>query len=149
MHVRGVTPILNVSDVPESILWFETLGWHRGFTWNEGDLIDDAAFENEHGPATFGSVCANAPGEASGPVIFLCQDAQGMRDPDGAPDLECWNFGAVWMSWWVDDVDAAHDDCREQAVEIVSPPANKPWGVREMLVRHPDGHCFRVSGPTT
>ena len=34
------------------------------------------------------------------------------------------------------------------------PPTNEPWGVREMHVRHPDGHVFRISqghdeGPET
>jgi hypothetical protein len=25
------------------------------------------------------------------------------------------------------------------------PPTDEPWGVREMHVRHPDGHVFRIS----
>ena len=29
-------------------------------------------------------------------------------------------------------------------VEPVTPPADMPWGVREMHVRHPDGHVFRI-----
>ena len=32
VHVRHVTPILNVSDVGASLAWFEQLGWTRGFT---------------------------------------------------------------------------------------------------------------------
>ena len=51
------------------------------------------------------------------------------------------------MSWWVEDVDAAHEDCLRCAVEVVRPPQNEPWGSREFLIRHPDGHCFRISGP--
>ena len=27
------------------------------------------------------------------------------------------------------------------------PPTDEPWGVREMHVRHPDGHVFRISHP--
>ena len=30
-------------------------------------------------------------------------------------------------------------------IEVAMPPQNEPWGVREMHVRHPDGHMFRVS----
>ena len=150
MHVNAIRPILNVTDVPASILWFEKLGFHRGMAWNAGGgLIDDAQLENEHGPATFGSVCANSAEEGEGPLIFLCRDAQGKRDPDPTPDLEGWDFGAVWMSWWVDDVDAAHAECVRHGVTVVRPPMNESWGIRECLVLHPDGHCFRISGPVT
>jgi hypothetical protein len=27
---------------------------------------------------------------------------------------------------------------------VVQPPADRPWNLREMLVRHPDGHMFRI-----
>lgn len=148
MLIHAVTPILNVSDVPASLRWFEALGWHRGFTWNPAGTISGAAIENAHGPATFASVCAHPPGGAPGPQIFVCKDGQGKRDPNPPVDVKSDDFGAVWMSWWVSDVDASHAECVAAGVEIVRPPVNEPWGVREFLIRHPDGHCFRISGPT-
>ena len=48
------------------------------------------------------------------------------------------------MSIWVDDVDAIHQHCLEQGLEVTWPPEDMPWGVREMHVRHPDGHVFRI-----
>ena len=51
------------------------------------------------------------------------------------------------MSIWVDDVDAIHRHCLEQGIEITWPPTDEPWGVREMHVRHPDGHVLRISAP--
>ncbi len=147
MLVHAVTPILNVSDVPASILWFERLGWHRGFAWNAAGMIAGAALETDSGPATFGSVCAHGPGEHEGPQIFLCKDGQGKRDPSPPKDASEDNFGAVWMSWWVGDVDAVHAEALRANAEVVRPPANEPWNVREFLLRHPDGHCFRISGP--
>ena len=51
----------------------------------------------------------------------------------------------VWMSIWVDDVDAVHRRCVEQGLEVTWPPTDMPWNVREMHVRHPDGHVFRIS----
>jgi uncharacterized glyoxalase superfamily protein PhnB len=51
----------------------------------------------------------------------------------------------VWMSIWVDDVDAVHKRCLEQGLEVTWPPTDMPWNVRELHVRHPDGHVFRVS----
>ena len=128
MIAKAVTPILNVSNFSESVAWFEKLGWTRGFQWGE--------------PPTFGAVCS---GEFE---IFLCLGAQGGR---GKSDLSTTkNSGehadkGVWMSIWVDDVDEIHKRCLEQGLEVTMPPTNEPWGVREMHVRHPDGHVFRIS----
>jgi hypothetical protein len=66
----------------------------------------------------------------SGPCeIFLCRNCQG---------------GQNWLSLFVEDVDAVHDVCMREGVDVVMPPTNEPWGMREMHVRHPDGHVFRV-----
>jgi hypothetical protein len=46
------------------------------------------------------------------------------------------------MSVWVGDVDALHEHCLAAGVEVSWPPTDMPWGVREMHVRHPDGHVF-------
>ena len=130
LRLRHLTPILNVSNVGESMAWFELLGWKRGFTWNEGGLIAEAADANEDGPANFGSVCS---GDCE---IFVCRDGQGGRGENGA-----------WVSWWLDTpagVDAAHELALEHGMAVVWPPTDEPWGVREFHLRHPDGHTFRV-----
>ena len=31
------------------------------------------------------------------------------------------------------------------SLEVTWPPTDMPWNVREMHVRHPDGHVFRIS----
>jgi catechol 2,3-dioxygenase-like lactoylglutathione lyase family enzyme len=130
MHANRLTPILNVSDIQESFTWFEKFGWEKAWDWGN--------------PPTFGGVCS---GECE---IFLCQNGQGGRGKSNRP----MTFGpqsdesaekAVWMSVWVDDVDAIHERCREHGLEVTWPPTDMPWNVREMHVRHPDGHVFRVS----
>jgi len=142
MPVQGLTPILNVSDVPASFAWFEKLGWNRGFAWNSNGIIADAADRNEHGPAHFGSVC-------SGKVeIFLCaggQGSRGTREPQFPGDD---STDGVWMSWWMQnaaDVDATYEAAVRHGMSAGMPPRNEPWGVREFHLRHPDGHTFRVS----
>jgi catechol 2,3-dioxygenase-like lactoylglutathione lyase family enzyme len=130
MHATGLTPILNVSNLPESFAWFEALGWTKGWEWGS--------------PPTFGGVCSGKF------EIFLCQDGQGGRGRGdlavtrGVPGAEEADRG-VWMSIWVDDVDAVHEHCRAQGIEVTYPPTDEPWGVREMHIRHPDGHVFRIS----
>src|SRR5438034_7336618 len=50
----------------------------------------------------------------------------------------------VLMSWWVEDVDAVYEECVKQGIEVTWRPTDMPWNVREMHVRHPDGHVFRI-----
>ena len=130
MIAKALTPILNVSDIQASFAWFEKLGWKKGWDWGH--------------PPTFGGVCS---GECE---IFLCEDGQGGRgrSPVAAtfgPDGDQNGDQGVWMSIWVDDVDAIYRHCLEVGIEVPWPPTDEPWNVREMHVRHPDGHVFRIS----
>ncbi len=130
MEARDLTPILNVSNIQESFAWFEKLGWKKEWDWGE--------------PPTFGGVSSGKC------AIFLCEGAQGGRGKgtntstfgeDGSSSAD----KGVWMSVWVDDVDADHRTCIERGIEVTWPPTDMPWGVREMHARHPDGHVFRIS----
>lgn len=130
MLAKGITPILNVSDIGASFAWFEKLGWAKSWEWGV--------------PPEFGCVYSGSC------EIFLCQDAQGGRGRGSAartfgPDADENADQGVWMSIWIDDVDAIHQHCLEQGLEVTWPPEDMPWRVREMHVRHPDGHVFRVS----
>ena len=130
MEAKGLTPILNVSDIQQSFEWFEKLGWRKGWDWGD--------------PPTFGSVC-NGNCE-----IFICLNTQGGRGQSELPDTfrafanEASDHGS-WISIWVEDVDAVHQLCIEQGIEVTWEPADMPWDVREMHIRHPDGHIFRIS----
>ena len=130
MFSHGVTPILNVSNLGESFEWFERLGWEKCWDWGD--------------PPGFGAVRTGVS------ELFLCQDGQGGR---GRSNLKM-TFGpegddsadkGVWMSVWVEDVDAVYRECLEKGLEVTWPPTDMPWNVREMHVRHPDGHVFRIS----
>jgi catechol 2,3-dioxygenase-like lactoylglutathione lyase family enzyme len=130
MIARRVTPILNVSDIQKSFAWFEKLGWKKGWDWGT--------------PPTFGGVCS---GECE---IFLCLNGQGGKGRAGnkatfGPGSNQAAETSVWMSLWVDDVDAVYQQCLERGIDVTWPPTDMPWNVREMHVRHPDGHVFRIS----
>lgn len=130
MHIHHVTPILNVSDIQQSFEWFGKLGMKK--LWGWGDPVD------------FGAVGANEC------EIFLCQGGQGGRGR-GSNTATFGEQGGqsadqgMWMSLWVDNVDAVHANCIEQAIEVMMEPRDLPWNTREMHIRHPDGHVFRVS----
>jgi uncharacterized glyoxalase superfamily protein PhnB len=80
-------------------------------------------------PPTFGCV-------ARGKVqIFLCEGGQGQS--------------GTWMSIWVEDIDALHEEYKKSGAIIRQAPLNLPWNTREMNVQDLDGHRFRMSGETT
>ena len=41
---------------------------------------------------------------------------------------------------YMDDLDLYHAEIAPRGAEILLPPTDKPWGMREMPVRTPDGH---------
>src|SRR5215510_1389194 len=107
MKAHRLTPILNVSDIEESFRWFEKLGWQKGWDWGS--------------PPTFGGVSS---GECE---IFLCLNGQGSRVARPTPRLAGFDASeadeqGVWMSIWVDDVDAVHQNCIDQGLEVTMPP---------------------------
>ena len=128
MIAKGLTPILNVSDIQASFAWFEKLGWKKHWDWGT--------------PPTF---CAVRSGECE---IFLCLDGQGGRGKSALLTTkgaaEAADHG-VWMSIWVEDVDAVYQECLKRGLEVTHPPTDEPWNTREMHVRHPDGHVFRIA----
>ena len=119
MHVDALVPILNVSSLRQSFVWFEKLGWPRKWDWS-----------SDGGEPSFGAV---GTGELS---ICLCRDGQGGRDANG-----------TWLAIWTDDVDAVYARCVREDLEVVRPPRDESWGVREVHVKHPYGHVFRISQP--
>ena len=97
MEAKGLTPILNVSDIASTFAWFEKWGWKKLWDWGT--------------PPTFGAV-----GSGKETCIFLCQGAQGGRgrgsntttfQQDGDEEGD----KGVWMSVWVDDVHEMHQHC--------------------------------------
>lgn len=132
MHAHRLVPILNVTSFQESVAWFEKLGWKKAWDW--------------HDPPSFGGVTSGAC------EIFLCEGGQGGRGR--SPQVATFGVegGAngdrgVWMCVWVEDVDAVHRRCQAQGIEVAMEPAEMPWGLREMHVRHPDGHILRIGQP--
>ena len=80
-------------------------------------------------PPTFGCV-------TRGKIeIFLCEGAQGQA--------------GMWMSIFVEDVDALHEEYKSSGAIIRLAPTNMPWGTREINVEDLDGHRFRMGSHAT
>jgi uncharacterized glyoxalase superfamily protein PhnB len=143
--IEFITPILNVSDVPASIAWFEKIGWTRTFTWNFAGMIEDMADADDNGVADFAGV-------GSGAVqIFLCLNSQGSRG--GSMPLQIQNnnsneTGGTWISVWAsstDDLAKLYQAAIDNKMQIILELTDQPWGTREFRLMHPDGHTLRMN----
>src|ERR1041385_8920826 len=88
--------------------------------------MDQLAFDDkwywDH-PATFGGVSKDEI------RIFFCLKAQG--------------HPGTWIAINLHNVDEYYETIKARGAKIVSPPEDKPWFMREMLVEDPDGHIIR------
>ena len=74
-------------------------------------------------PTTFGGVSKDCV------RLFFCLQGQG-------------NPG-TWIAVNVDNVDEYYEIIKARGAKILSPPQDKEWFMREMLVEDPDGHIIR------
>jgi catechol 2,3-dioxygenase-like lactoylglutathione lyase family enzyme len=101
----------------------------KNFAASMDYYVNKLGFEKEWdwgSPPDFGCV---GRGEAQ---IFLCEGGQGQP--------------GTWMSIFLEDVDALHEEYKKSGAIIVNPPKNYPWGSREMIVEDLDGHRLRMTG---
>jgi predicted enzyme related to lactoylglutathione lyase len=80
--------------------------------------------------------------EDSGNWTFLFRDHLGVhlgecKDAMPASALGDHSYFAYIV---FDDLDAYHTEISARGALIGSPPTDKPWGMREMVVRTPEGH---------
>lgn len=61
--------------------------------------------------------------------IFFCKNEQ------GSP--------GTWLCINLENVDEYYELIKARGAKILSPPDDKPWFMREMLVSDPDGHVIR------
>ena len=129
MHAKGLTPILNVSDIGQSFAWFEKLGWKK--LWDWGD------------PPGFGAV---GSGECE---IFLCQGAKeaaataASNRPSARAAARRPTRASGCRSGWTTSTPST-GTAWSRASTSPSPRPTCP-GASGMHLRHPDGHVFRIS----
>jgi uncharacterized glyoxalase superfamily protein PhnB len=49
----------------------------------------------------------------------------------------------TWLAINVENVDEYYETIKARGAKIISPPDDKEWFMREMLVEDPDGHIIR------
>ena len=73
-------------------------------------------------------------GSMRGVVFFL---GGGFLELSGSSDAASSEKVSLWLQ--VRDVDAIGHELKAAGVEILKPPVDKPWGLREMRIQDPDG----------
>ena len=73
-------------------------------------------------------------GSTGGVVFFL---GGGFLELSGSSRTELSESVSLWLQ--VRDVDAIRHELEEAGVDIIELPTDKPWGLREMQIRDPDG----------
>jgi catechol 2,3-dioxygenase-like lactoylglutathione lyase family enzyme len=111
MRVTGCSYVLAVPDVARTAAWW----------------IDVMGFRMQMEPEGWRFVARDA-----------CRIMLG-ECPDAIPpqDLGDHQYFAYIE---IDDPDTYHREIAARGAEILAAPTDKPWGMREMAVRTPDGH---------
>jgi predicted enzyme related to lactoylglutathione lyase len=78
-------------------------------------------------------------GSTRGVVFFL---GGGFLELSGSSRAGASESVGLWLQ--VRDVDALGHELGAAGVEIIEPPTDKPWGLREMHIRDPDGLSIMI-----
>jgi catechol 2,3-dioxygenase-like lactoylglutathione lyase family enzyme len=112
-------PVIGTADVAGTVAWFEkTLGFEHRWSWGE--------------PPVYAGL------QAGGAMLYVCHDpelARAIRELHLAPD--------VFL--WVKDIDEIYEQHQANGAEIVEPLAARPWGVRQYVVRDPNGYQLKIA----
>jgi uncharacterized glyoxalase superfamily protein PhnB len=63
--------------------------------------------------------------------------------------LACGPDPELWAAYtYVDDVDPLHAELVERGAEVIQPPTEKGYGMRELVIRGPGGHVLAFGEPS-
>jgi predicted enzyme related to lactoylglutathione lyase len=120
MRILASDPVLAVHDLARSGTWYAEV---LGADVSPPESGDDWLF------------C-----RASGVTFMLG------RCPDVVPAADIGDHSYV-AYLRVEGVDAFHDRAVAAGAQILRPPTDQPWGMREMALRSPDGHRLMLGQP--
>jgi RimJ/RimL family protein N-acetyltransferase/catechol 2,3-dioxygenase-like lactoylglutathione lyase family enzyme len=121
--IYSVSPILQVSDVAAAARWWhEALGFHIDFI---------------HGDPPSVAVVTIQPRWTGSDSVQLRLAGTAASD----------DRGAIYVTAGP-GIDALVEQAIASGAEVVTPIADRPWGMREVEFRDPDGNVVRVGAPS-
>ena len=116
---NSAVPVLATDDVPATVVYFEnTLGFKQQWIWGD--------------PPVYAGI------RAGGALLYVTHDpalASTIRDRQLAPDIFLWVRG----------IDEIYQQHRNTNAEIVEELSARPWGVRQYVVREPNGYRLKIA----
>jgi uncharacterized glyoxalase superfamily protein PhnB len=120
-NYNAAVPVIATADVAHTIRYFEqTLGFEQQWTWGD--------------PPVYAGV------KAGRAILYITHDpgtAAAIKERHLAPDIFL----------WVSHIDQVYDQHRAKNADIVEELAARPWGVRQYVVREPNGYHLKVAEP--
>ena len=115
----GAAPVISTTDVAGTIRYFEqTLGFEQQFIWGD--------------PPVYAGV------KVGGAPLYVTYDpdlATVIREQRLAPDIFL----------WVNDIDTVYRQHQTANAQILEELTERPWGVRQYVVREPNGYHLKVA----
>jgi uncharacterized glyoxalase superfamily protein PhnB len=112
-------PVLATADVLATVRYFEqTLGFKQQWLWGD--------------PPVYAGI------RAGGALLYVTHDpalASTIKERRLSPDIFL----------WVDDIDSVYAQHRSSSADIIEELAIRPWGVRQYVVREPNGYLLKVA----
>ena len=69
------------------------------------------------------------------------------RGPEAKPNSELVPPDLFDVYVWVEDVDSLHAELQGHGAELLHGPVERPWGMREIRVRDPNGYVLGFGEP--
>lgn len=118
-NFSSAVPVIATSDVLGTVRYFEkTLGFRQQWIWGD--------------PPVYAGVRAGSA------LLYVTHDpklASTIRERQLAPDIFL----------WVSDIDSVYAHHRAARADIIEELAARPWGVRQYVVREPNGYLLKVA----
>lgn len=135
--IRSVRPNLEVSEVEESIAFF-------------GHLLGLEVLQQVGEPASFAILGLAGRGEAgTGEVGGETGTGEAGREVVavvGMEELAVADVTACYIE--VQDLGPVVSRIEEHGLAVVQEPTEHPWGLRDVVVSHPDGHLIGIGQRT-
>ena len=112
-------PVIAATDVLATVTWFvRTMGFKQQWIWGE--------------PPVYAGI------RSGGAMLYISCDpdmAGAIRSRGLMPD--------VFL--WVQDIDQVYSQHQAAGADIVEPLSERPWGVRQYVVREPNGYRLKIA----
>lgn len=122
MRLTGHAPFLLVPDVAAALEHYRDV---LGFETSEYELVPE-----DNGTAT-----------RDGCTIFFNRGPRAIPNSEVAPP----DLFDVYL--WTDDVQALFEELRGRGADVLHEPTDRPWKMREIRVRDPNGYVLGFGQP--